>query len=47
MNINVEAFLNVLPVIGKGLAGVFIVTAVIILSMIILNKISSKNNKEA
>lgn len=47
MNINVEAFLNVLPVIGKGLAGVFIVTAVIILSMIILNKISGKNNKEA
>lgn len=47
MNINVEAFLNVLPVIGKGLAGVFIVTAVIILSMIILNKISGKSNKEA
>lgn len=47
MNINVEAFLNVLPVIGKGLAGVFIVTAVIILSMIILNKFSCKDNKEA
>lgn len=47
MNIKVEAFFNVLPVIGKGLAGVFIVTAVIILSMIILNKISGKNNKEA
>ena len=47
MNINVEAFFNVLPVIGKGLAGVFIVTAVIILSMIILNKISGKFNKEA
>lgn len=47
MNINVEAFLNVLPVIGKGLAGVFIVTAVIILSMIILNKFSGKDNKEA
>ena len=44
---NIKAFLNVLPVIGKGLAGVFIVTAVIILSMVILNKFSGKDNKEA
>ncbi len=42
MKIDVNAFLNVLPVIGKGLAGVFIVTAVIILSMILLNKFSGK-----
>lgn len=39
---DLEKFLTILPVIGKGLAGVFIVTAVIILSMVILNKFSGK-----
>ena len=42
MKINVQAFLDILPVILKGIAGVFIVTAVIILTMIILNKTGVK-----
>lgn len=41
MKIDVQAFLDILPVIGKGFAGVFIVTAVIIITMTILNKAGS------
>lgn len=35
---NYEAFLTTLPIMAKGMMGIFIVTALIILSMIILNK---------
>lgn len=45
MKIDVQAFINVLPVIGKGLAGVFIVTCAIILAMIILNRLSCNKSK--
>lgn len=44
MKLNVQAFLDVLPAIGKGFAGVFIVTAVIIVTMTLLNKVG--NNKK-
>ena len=36
MNFNTEAFMNTLPIIGKGMLGIFIVTGVIILSMYLL-----------
>ncbi len=39
---NTSAFLRVLPLLLKGFLGVFIVTAVIILSVVILNRISYK-----
>lgn len=45
MKFDVNAFINILPVIGKGFAGVFIVTLAIILSMVILNKLSGKKSK--
>lgn len=43
---NINAFLNILPLLVKGLAGVFIVTAVIILSMVILNKLSGNSENK-
>ena len=39
-----NAFIETVPIMGKGMAGIFIVTAVIILSMIILNKVTSDKN---
>lgn len=36
MKINVDAFLDTLPIMAKGMAGIFIVTAVIILSVVLL-----------
>ena len=39
---NVEQFLYTLPFMLKGLVGIFAVTAVIILCIVILNKATSK-----
>lgn len=39
---NVEALFKTLPLMAKGMAGIFIVTGVMILSMILLNKLTSK-----
>lgn len=41
MQLNVEYFLNSLPLMGKGMLGIFIVTAVIILLVAGLNKATS------
>lgn len=41
MNFNVEGFMNVLPIMGKGMLGIFIVTLVIILLVALLNKITA------
>ena len=38
---NLELFLYTLPIMAKGLAGIFIVTGVIILSITLLNKLTS------
>jgi len=38
---NFELFLYTLPVMAKGLAGIFIVTGVIILCITLLNKLTS------
>ena len=40
MNINVDAFMKTLPIIGTGMLGIFIVTAVIVLMIGLLNKIT-------
>lgn len=42
-NINVNAFLSTLPYMGKGMLGIFIVTLVIVISMILLNKAGSND----
>lgn len=36
---NINGFLSTLPVIGKGMLGIFVVTAVIVLVIYLLNKI--------
>lgn len=47
MNLNIDAFLNSLPMMGKGMLGIFVVTLVIILMISLLNKATaSKQTKE-
>ena len=39
---NYQNFLATLPIMGKGMLGIFIVTLVIVLCMVLLNKITNK-----
>ena len=45
MNINIDGFLGTLPIMGKGLLGIFLVTAAIILVTLILNSLSKLISK--
>ncbi len=36
---NVQAFLDTLPIMGLGMLGIFVVTGVIIVSMYVLNAV--------
>ena len=45
MEINTQAFLDSLPIMGSGLLGIFIVTAVIIIGIYIL-KVATKKKAE-
>lgn len=42
---NFEAFLQTLPIMGKGMAGIFLVTGVIVLYILILGKAGNKPEK--
>ncbi len=44
--IDFNAFLNALPYMGKGMLGIFVVTALIVLVVNALNNIPEKKNKE-
>lgn len=50
MNISVEAFLQSLKYMGVGMLGIFIVIAIIVLMVTLLNKVTShfdkKNNEK-
>jgi hypothetical protein len=46
MNLNFDAFLDTLPIMGMGMAGIFIVTLVIILAMVILQKATKPKDKK-
>ena len=46
MNLNVNAFMETLPIMAKGMLGIFAVTAVIIAAVIILNKVCSGIDKK-
>ena len=39
---NVRALLDALPIMGWGMLGIFTVTAVIVLTVVVLNKITGK-----
>lgn len=43
---NLNALLSTLPIMAKGMLGIFIVTAVIVLCMVILVKFVKDNPKE-
>ena len=43
---NVELFLQTLPIMAKGMAGIFIVTGAIILAMVLLNKITPSDKDD-
>lgn len=43
---NIDAMLKTLPIMGKGMLGIFIVTCVIILCITVLNKLFSKKDNE-
>ena len=42
---NFEAFLQTLPILGKGMAGIFLVTGVIELCILLLGKAGNKPEK--
>ena len=46
MSNNVQGFLDTLPIMGNGMAGIFIVTGVIILAMILLRALSDSEDKK-
>ena len=46
MNLNIDAFLNSLPMMGKGMLGIFVVTIVIILMIALLNKVTAAKSEE-
>jgi hypothetical protein len=44
---NVEAFLETLPIMGKGMLGIFIITGVIVAAIYVLNKVTgNKDSKD-
>ena len=47
MTLNFDAFVSTLPIMAKGLAGIFIVTGVLIVAMLLLRKLGAdKQDKE-
>ena len=46
MNFDVNAFLDALTLMGKGMLGIFIVTAIIIIATAILNASDSIGSKK-
>ena len=46
MNFDINAFLQTLSIMGKGMAGIFIVAAVIVVFMYLTAKIPSKKDKD-
>lgn len=43
MKLNYAAFLSTLPIMAKGMAGIFIVTGVIIIAVVVLCRFTQSN----
>ena len=43
---NYEAFLQTLPIMGKGMAGIFLVTGVIVFCILILGKTATNQKNK-
>ncbi len=41
-SLDVGAFLNSLPIMGRGMLGIFVVTGIIVIAMVALNKFTGK-----
>lgn len=41
MELRFDLLMNALPVMGKGMLGIFVVTGVIVLTVMVLNKLGS------
>ncbi len=46
MGFNIDFLLNSLPIMGKGMLGIFIVTGIVVLCVTALNSIPEKKNKD-
>lgn len=46
MQINVQAFLDSLPIMGIGMAGIFIVTLIIVIAVNLLNKLTAPKDSQ-
>jgi len=46
MSLNIDAFMNSLPLMGKGMLGIFVVTLVIIIMISLLNKLTAPKQTE-
>ena len=46
MNFNIDAFLNSLPMMGKGMLCIFVVNGIIILMIALLNKLTTAKQTE-
>ena len=44
MEISVEKMMQALPLMGKGMLGIFVVTAVIILLVMLLNRLTHRKD---
>lgn len=42
--LHIQDFIDTLPIMGKGMLGIFIVTTVIILVMMLLNKVTEEKD---
>lgn len=48
MELNIELFMETLPIMGKGMLGIFAVTAVLILGTHLMNRLtSSRRDKDS
>lgn len=45
MELNLDYLLNALPIMGKGMLGIFIVTGIIIVTVSLINRISGGDEK--
>ena len=41
-----DVFVQTLPMLGKGMVGIFVVTAIIVLSIMAMNKITGRKSEE-
>lgn len=46
MSLNFQGFLQALPILGVGMAGTFLVTGLIILAVVVLNRLTAPREQK-